>query len=99
MVAELNRSYEQLTAKWHRFDLADVEADTKALLGAYLRSLARECGRLPLGVVDPRFLQTSAEAPPPKPLNSATISGIAVISTFCAATRPISEPTTMPATM
>jgi formylglycine-generating enzyme required for sulfatase activity len=34
-----------------------------ALLQAYLRSLAAECGRLPLGVVDPRFLQTGAETP------------------------------------
>ena len=38
LVAELNRSYEQLTAKWHRFDLADVEADTKVLLGAYRKA-------------------------------------------------------------
>jgi len=35
------------------------------LLDAYLRSLAGECSRLPLGVVDPRFLQTSAETPLP----------------------------------
>ena len=38
LVAELNRSYEELTAKWHRFDLDDVEADTKELLGAYRKA-------------------------------------------------------------
>lgn len=35
----------------------------EVLLQAYLRSLAAECSRLPLGVVDPRFLQTGAETP------------------------------------
>jgi formate-dependent nitrite reductase cytochrome c552 subunit len=38
LVAELNKSYEELTAKWHRFDLADVETDTKELLGAYRKA-------------------------------------------------------------
>jgi energy-coupling factor transporter ATP-binding protein EcfA2 len=35
----------------------------ETLLRAYLRSLAADCRRLPLGVVDPRFLQTKAETP------------------------------------
>jgi formylglycine-generating enzyme required for sulfatase activity len=35
----------------------------ETLLEAYLRSLAAECRRLPLGVVDPRFLQTGSETP------------------------------------
>ncbi len=39
---------------------------------------------------------TSAEAPPPKPLNRATISGIAVISTLSAATVPTRPPTMRP---
>ncbi|MFQ6102130.1 MAG: SUMF1/EgtB/PvdO family nonheme iron enzyme [Anaerolineae bacterium] len=34
---------------------------------AYLRALARECQRLPLVVVDPRFLQTGPETPVPLP--------------------------------
>ncbi len=38
LVAELNESYDKLTAKWHRFDLADVEADAKELLGAYRKA-------------------------------------------------------------
>ena len=36
---------------------------------------------------------TSAAAPPPTPLNSATICGIAVILTRRAPTKPIAEPT------
>ena len=40
---------------------------------------------------------TSAEAPPPKPLNSATISGMLVISTLSAATPPTNPPMTSPA--
>ena len=38
----------------------------------------------------------SAAAPPPTPLNSATICGIAVIFTRCAATTPMTVPTAMP---
>ena len=38
----------------------------------------------------------SAAAPPPTPLNSATICGIAVIFTRCAATAPMTVPTAMP---
>ena len=37
----------------------------ETLLQAYLRSLAAECSRLPLGVVDPRFVSTGSEAPVP----------------------------------
>lgn len=35
----------------------------EALLQAYQRALAAECSRLPLGVVDPRFLQTDVRTP------------------------------------
>jgi formylglycine-generating enzyme required for sulfatase activity len=35
----------------------------ETLLEAYLRSLAAGCRRLPLGVVDPRFLQAGSETP------------------------------------
>ncbi len=38
LVAKLNIDYENLTAKWHRFDLADVEIDTKELLGEYRKA-------------------------------------------------------------
>ncbi len=40
---------------------------------------------------------TSEAAPPPTPLNSATICGIAVILTFFAPTTPITDPIAMPA--
>lgn len=40
---------------------------------------------------------TKAEAPPPKPLKMATISGMAVIATFLAAMAPIKLPITKPA--
>ena len=39
------------------------QVPTNTLLAAYLRALAAECRRLPLGVVDPRFLQAGPEAP------------------------------------
>ena len=39
---------------------------------------------------------TSATAPPPTPLNSATICGIAVIFTARAETAPMIEPSAMP---
>lgn len=38
LVAKLNIDYENLTAKWHRFDLTDVEIDTKELLGEYRKA-------------------------------------------------------------
>ena len=41
--------------------------------------------------------ETNAAAPPPTPLNSATICGIAVIFTFRAPTTPIAEPIAIPA--
>ena len=41
----------------------------------------------------------SAAAPPPTPLNSATICGIAVIRTARAETTPITVPTAIPATI
>jgi len=37
----------------------------EVLLQAYLRALAAECRRLPLGVVDPRFLHAGPETPVP----------------------------------
>ncbi len=40
--------------------------------------------------------ETSAAAPPPAPLKSATICGIAVILTMRAETRPIGTPMTAP---
>ena len=44
------------------------------------------------------WYETSAEAMPPKPLNAATICGIAVIWTRTANQPPMIEPTTRPAT-
>ncbi len=41
--------------------------------------------------------EISAAAPPPTPLNSATICGIAVIFTFRAPTTPITDPIAIPA--
>ena len=43
--------------------------------------------------------ETSAAAPPPTPLNSATICGIAVIFTLRAPTAPMTAPTAPPAAM
>jgi hypothetical protein len=43
--------------------------------------------------------ETSAAAPPPTPLNSATICGIAVILTLRAPTAPIAAPTAPPTAM
>ncbi len=42
---------------------------------------------------------TVSDAPPPNPLRSATICGIAVIFTVRAMYNPIAEPTTSPATI
>ncbi len=42
---------------------------------------------------------TRTEAPPPKPLNSPTISGMEVILTLRAATPPIRDPMPMPRMM
>ncbi len=39
----------------------------EALLQAYLRSLAAECRRLPLGVIDKEFMRASGEQPIPLP--------------------------------
>jgi len=36
--AELNRRYDELTARWHRFDLQDAEQITQALLGDYRKA-------------------------------------------------------------
>lgn len=41
LVAELDRSYEELSAKWHRFDLSSVEQDAKELLGRYRSAKAQ----------------------------------------------------------
>jgi formylglycine-generating enzyme required for sulfatase activity len=56
----LGEQYQQTPAE----DIPDKE-----LIHAYLRSLASECSRLPLGVVDPRFLENSGE-------NSISLSSI-----------------------
>jgi formylglycine-generating enzyme required for sulfatase activity/energy-coupling factor transporter ATP-binding protein EcfA2 len=39
----------------------------EVLLAAYLRSLAAECSRLPLGIIDTEFVRTSGESPVPLP--------------------------------
>lgn len=41
MVVELARSYEELSARWHRFDLTSVEQETKELLGRYRSAKAQ----------------------------------------------------------
>jgi formate-dependent nitrite reductase cytochrome c552 subunit len=38
LVAELDAAYDDLTIKWHCFDLANVETETKELLGAYRKA-------------------------------------------------------------
>jgi len=38
LVAALNIQYDELTAKWHRFDLDAIEKDTQALLGEYRKA-------------------------------------------------------------
>jgi len=52
-----------LTGDGSRIIIAPEEVSPEALLAAYLRTLARDCQRLPLGVVDPRFLQGGPETP------------------------------------
>jgi formylglycine-generating enzyme required for sulfatase activity len=47
--------------------LSPDQVPPEVLLQAYLRTLAAECRRLPLGVVDPRFLQAGSETPVPLP--------------------------------
>ena len=44
-------------------------------------------------------IETSAAAPPPAPLNRATIWGIAVIFTSRAPTKPAAPPMTRPTTV
>jgi hypothetical protein len=46
-------------------DSAPGQVPPEALLQGYYRALAAECSRLPLGVVDPRFLQTGSQTPVP----------------------------------
>jgi hypothetical protein len=41
LVAQLENSYDALTARWHRFDLVQVEDDTKVLLGEYRKAKAQ----------------------------------------------------------
>jgi predicted NACHT family NTPase len=43
----------------------DPKSPPEELLKAYYRTLAAECSRLPLGVIDARFAQTSGDAPLP----------------------------------
>ena len=46
-----------ITGDGHRLTLPPDEVPLKTLLQAYYRSLANECCRLPLGVVDPQFVR------------------------------------------
>jgi hypothetical protein len=39
--AELHGAYGDLTAKWHYFQLEDIEKETKALLGQYREAKAQ----------------------------------------------------------
>ena len=48
-------------------DLSPDQVPPDTLLQAYLRALAAECARLPLGAVDPRFLQTGQDTLLPLP--------------------------------
>ncbi len=41
LVGELAQAYQELSAKWHRFDLTSVERDTKELLGRYRTAKAQ----------------------------------------------------------
>ncbi len=41
LVAELGQRYRELSAKWHRFDLDEVELDTQNLLGSYRAAKAQ----------------------------------------------------------
>lgn len=41
LVAALATAYNDLTAKWHRFELTEVEKETKALLGSYRQAKAQ----------------------------------------------------------
>ncbi|MCX7682359.1 MAG: SUMF1/EgtB/PvdO family nonheme iron enzyme [Anaerolineae bacterium] len=52
-----------VTGDGNRITIPPDQVPPETLLAAYLRNLAGECQRLPLGVVDPRFLQTSPETP------------------------------------
>jgi len=56
-----------VTGDGSRVYVSPDRVSPKILLAAYLRALARECQRLPLGVVDPRFLQAGPETPVPLP--------------------------------
>jgi hypothetical protein len=50
-----------ITGDGNRVSIATRDASPAILLAAYYRDLAAECGRLPLGVVDPRFAQPGAQ--------------------------------------
>lgn len=41
LALELDKAYGDLIARWHRFDLDDVEADAKTLLGEYRKAKAQ----------------------------------------------------------
>jgi len=41
LVKELSVSYDELTARWHSFDLQNVEEDTRELLGEYRKAKAQ----------------------------------------------------------
>ncbi len=52
-----------ITGDGNRIIIPPDQAPPEALLEAYLRALAQECQRLPLGHIDPRFFQTGPEKP------------------------------------
>lgn len=52
-----------VTGSGNRVYLPPDQVPPEVLTEAYFRSLAAECHRLPLGVVDPRFIQTRVETP------------------------------------
>jgi formylglycine-generating enzyme required for sulfatase activity len=56
-----------ITGSGNRVYLPPDQLPLEELTEAYLRSLAAECRRLPLGVVDPRFIETGVETSIPLP--------------------------------
>lgn len=57
----------QLQVEKVSLDVPPEQIPPESLLQAYLRALAAECSHLPLGVVDPRFVQSELESPVPLP--------------------------------
>ncbi|HHH41169.1 MAG TPA: hypothetical protein ENK56_04110, partial [Chloroflexi bacterium] len=53
-----------VTGDENRITISPEQVSARVLEAAYLRSLASDCQRLPLGVVDPGFLPTGPGKPP-----------------------------------